>query len=137
MLRFFPIDSGNTSHVTNLVDLSYKAGAIIADFACWDDDPHWLRVQFPRVEIIRVLDEMPLSTEQNWEAATGDVAGHFAYRVEGAHFWLSQSEAFRSAYSNCSHYLFVTMDTCLDVISAEAPTFSLTPARWSELGLDA
>ena len=135
MLKFFPIDHGHViGIINNMVALSWRAPrtTVTADFI-HDDLDNWFRVEFESVEIIRILDDMPLSTEQDWESAEGHVNGHFAYRVEGAHFWLSQSEAFRACYYNSRHYRFLTDETCLDVVSQQAPRFSLIPARWDEL----
>ena len=49
-----------------------------ADFYFPEDANKRLRVAFPRVEITRTLDELPLSTEEP-EKWTGLKAEHFAY----------------------------------------------------------
>jgi hypothetical protein len=46
--------------------------------------------------IVRILDEMPLSIETDPSASQGLVPNHFAYRVEGAPFSVSQSEAWQA-----------------------------------------
>jgi hypothetical protein len=81
----------------------------------------------PRVEIIRTLDEMLLSTEEP-EKWVGLKADHFAYEVVDAHFWKSQSDAFKIVVKNLKHYVFITGWTCLDVISQHPPTFSVVDA---------
>lgn len=131
MKKFFPIYNEYSNYFTALVEVSWRHNLLIADFVIHEEN-HWLRVQFGDVEIFRVLDEMPLSTEEDWESGAGWIEGHCAYRVEDAHFWLSQSEAFRLSFAACHHYQFLTSDMCLDVIASNAPKFLLVPARWSE-----
>jgi len=97
-----------------------------ADFVIPGDDQQALRVQFGKTEIVRILDEMPLSTEGEDTKSTGLVSEHFAYRIEDSLFWKSQSEAFKAAVKNLRHYRFVTGWTCLDVISEQEPNISAT-----------
>jgi hypothetical protein len=112
-----------TSH-SDLFNLVLKGGALVADFLIPGDDQHALRVQFERVEIIRTLDEMPLSTEAD-TPSDGLLAEHFAYLVDGALFWNQQSEAFRIVNAKARHFRFVTGWTCLDVIAAGEPKLSV------------
>jgi hypothetical protein len=51
------------SSLSDLIALAWKDRGIIADFVIPNDDEHALRVQFDKTHIIRILDEMPLSTE--------------------------------------------------------------------------
>jgi hypothetical protein len=81
-----------------------------------------LRVAFPRVEITRTIDEIPLSTEED-EKWVGLKAEHFAYEVVDAHFWRSQSDV--RVHKDLKHYVFITGWSCLDVISRHPPTFSI------------
>lgn len=129
-IRYFaiPVPTSITSSVSNVValhyvGLDYGLGALSADFLT-DDEDHLLRVSFAETHIFRALDEMPLSTEgdEGWD---GHVPDHLAYRVQGAMFWLSQSEAFRTVYSAAEHYRFITGWTCLDVVAGDEPRFEI------------
>ena len=86
-----------------------------------------MRVQFERVEIFRVLEEFPLSTEESPQSFEGWSKTNFAYRMEGTAFWLSQSRAFRETHTKALHYRFITGDSSLDVIAEVVPTFSFVP----------
>lgn len=112
-------DSSNST----LVCLTWTRRGIVADFAI-PGSSDVLRVHFDSVLIIRVLDEMPLSTESEPSSDEGLVAHHFAYRVDGAHFWNSQSAIYREINPNAQHYCFVTGLDCLDVIANVPPEFS-------------
>jgi len=84
-----------------------------------------IRVAFDKVHIIRILDEMPLSTEAETKNE-GLVPNHLAYRVEGSMFRETQSEAFKKTKGKwAQHYRFVTGWTCLDVISDSPPAMSV------------
>jgi hypothetical protein len=132
MPTFKPIDSGVSmkSSLSTLDRLVLDGDALEADFFIPEDANKRLRVTFPRVEIMRTLDEMPLSTEEpeQWVALKAE---HFAYEVADAQFWRSQSSAFKMAVKDLKHYVFITGGTCLDVISRHPPTFSIVnaPAR--------
>ncbi len=106
---------------SNLLSCTYDEHVFVADFAIPGDASNVLRVEFTHMHIVRILDEMPLSTEEP-SPKQGLIPNHFAYVVEGALFWRSQSEAFRALWPNARHYRFVTGWTCLDVIANEAPT---------------
>src|SRR5712671_529568 len=129
MPTFKPIDSGVSmkSSLSTLDRLVLHGHALEADFYIAEDANKRLRVAFPRVEIARTLDEMPLSTEEP-EKWVGLKAEHFAYEVVDAHFWRSQSPAFKIAVNNLMHYVFITGGTCLDVISRHPPTFCIVNA---------
>ncbi|UAK25687.1 hypothetical protein [Sphingomonas nostoxanthinifaciens] len=89
------------------------------------DDEALLRVSFDRPCIVRLLDEMPLSTEEDETPNEGLVPEHFAYRLNGARFARLQSEAWKDVFGPVAHYQFVTGDTCMDVLSGGAPSFSV------------
>jgi hypothetical protein len=129
MPTFRPIDSGLSMKcsLSTLERLLLDGDALEADFRIPEDASKRLRVTFPHVEMTRTLDEMPLSTEGT-EKAVGLKPEHFAYEVEDAHFWRSQSDAFRIAFKDAKHYVFMTGWTCLDVISRHPPTFSIVNA---------
>lgn len=104
--------------------LTWRGRALVADFDIPQRD-RVLRVEFERVHIVRVLDEMPLSTENEPSPSEGLISNHFAYRVEDALFWLSQSPAFRDTAPNAKHYRFITGWTCLDVIADTPPLLTV------------
>jgi hypothetical protein len=68
---------------------------------------------------------MPLSTEEDIRADEGKISDHFAYRVEGAHFWETQSPTFKFTHEDVQHFRFITGSTCLDVLASSAPVFSI------------
>ncbi len=90
------------------------------------DEEHVFRVRFEKAEIVRLIDEMPLSTEAETQNE-GLVPDHLAYTVKNSSFWLSQSEALKIARPALRHYRFITGWTCLDVISESAPSFVINP----------
>ena len=90
-----------------------------------DDDTRALRVSFDRPCIVRLLDEMPLSTEEDDTPNVGLVAENFAYRLEGARFARMQSEAWKEISGPVNHYQFLTGWGCMDVLSGSSPTFAL------------
>lgn len=128
MIRFYPIDAGVPldSLRSDLVCLHWQEMA--ADFVIPGDDAHLLRVSFDSDAIIRVLDEMPLSTESDPTTWHGLVPNHFAYRVEGAAFVEQQSPTWREVIGAVHHFQFVTGNGCLDVVTSSAPEFSLVPS---------
>jgi hypothetical protein len=129
MPRYSPIDTGVPLQASksDLASLQWSANGIVADFFLPDDEAHLLRVSFDRQCIIRVLDEMPLSTEEADTPSEGLVAEHFAYRLEGAAFARIQSEAWKEVNSPVAHYQFVTGWACMDVLTAAAPVFAVVP----------
>ena len=94
-----------------------------------DDEDHLLRVSFNRQCIIRIFDEMPLSTEEADTPNERLVAENFAYRLEGAAFARIQSSAWKEVNSPVTHYQFVTGWACLDVLTAAAPEFAIVPRQ--------
>jgi hypothetical protein len=129
MPTFKPIDCGVSikSSLSTLDRLVLDGHGLEADFYIPGEVDKRLRVAFLSVEITRTLDEMPLSTEEP-EKRVGLKAEHFAYEVVDAHFWRSQSPAFKIVFENLKHYRFITGWTCLDVISRHPPAFSIVNA---------
>jgi hypothetical protein len=125
--KYHPIEQpiAIKTSLSDLINLVLKGRALVADFSIPGDDQHALRVQFETVEIIRTLDEMPLSTEAEDTPNNGLLSEHFAYLVDGALFWCQQSEAFRVVHSNARHFRFITGSTCLDVIAVVEPELSV------------
>jgi hypothetical protein len=110
---------------SDLVSFEWSTNGITADFILPDDDAHLLRVSFHKQCIIRILDEMPLSTEENDTPNVGLVSEHFAYRLEGAAFARLQSGAWQEVNAPVTHYQFVTGWACLDVLTAATPVFAV------------
>ena len=108
--------------------LHWRSGTLVADFEIPQDKFSLLRVRFDKAYIVRVLDEMPLSTEED-SPNQGSVREHFAYRVEGARFWNAQSETFKFTHKDAQHYRFVTGGNCLDVIAGAAPVIEPVPTN--------
>lgn len=125
MPTFFPIESPVAFQCVNseMKSLLWRDRGIVADFNI-PQSHNVLRVQFDHVHVLRVLDEMLISTE-NEPGSEGLVPNHFAYRVEGSLFWSSQSEVVREANPDAKHYRFITGWTCLDVISDRAPLLTV------------
>jgi hypothetical protein len=112
---------------SDLIAFEWRTDGITADFILPDDDTHALRVSFDRSCIVRLLDEMALSTEEEDTSSQGLVPNHFAYRLEGARFSRSQSEGWKGVEGPVTHYQFVTGWGCMDVISGGTPLFSVVP----------
>ena len=127
MPRYSPIDAGVPLQASrsDLASLRWSTNGIAADFILPDDDAHLLRVSFDKQRIIRILDEMPLSTEEDDTPNEGLVSEHFAYRLEGAAFSRLQSGAWKEVNAPVTHYQFVTGWACLDVLTAATPAFAV------------
>lgn len=125
-----PIKAGAAfpASASDLVDLRWGTHRLVAEFLIPGPVARVLRVGFDSECIVRILNEMPLSTEEEDSPDEGLKPDHFAYRVEGAAFARAQSEAWKQERGPVAHYRFITGGACLDVLSASAPTFSTT--RW-------
>jgi hypothetical protein len=133
MPKYEPLDAGVSlkSSGSDLVAFQWRTNGISADFSLPHDEAHLLRVSFDRPCIVRLLDEMPLSTEEDETPSEGLVSEHFAYRLNGARFARTQSEAWREVSGPVTHYQFVTGWACMDVLSSGTPTFSIVArAGW-------
>jgi hypothetical protein len=129
MPKYTPIEAPKIrSSLSDLAHFKWIGRSIVADFSMPDDEGHLLRVQFDKAEVVRILDEMPLSTEAESTPNEGLVKDHFAYSVEGAAFWQYQSDALKSVYPRLRHFRFVTGWTCIDILSDEVPAFLVMPA---------
>src|SRR4051794_33893268 len=112
--------------LSDLVTLTWEDQGISADFAIPGEALRALTVRFARTHVVRILDEMLLSTESADTPPEGLVPEHFAYLVEDSPYWKSQSEALKIVHSKARHYRFITGWTCLDVISDEEPIIMVT-----------
>ena len=129
MPKYIPIDTGVPlqASLSDLVSFNWATNGIPAHFLLPDDESRLLRVSFDRPCIIRILDEMPLSTEKDDTPNDGLVPEHFAYRLEGAAFARMQSCAWKELNSAVSHYQFITGWACLDVLTGATPAFAVVP----------
>jgi hypothetical protein len=73
---------------------------------------------------MRIIDEMTYSTEER-EKDVGIVAEGFAYQVIGGPLLDSVSEAAKFSYKPLSHFAFISLDNCLEVIANSFPQFDL------------
>jgi hypothetical protein len=127
MAKYFPLDAGVKFDCdkSDLLAIKWKLESLAADFLLPDAEGHALRVHFNGATIVRLLDEMPLSTEQGPTKNEGLVPRHFAYRVEGSTFADTQSEAWKQVHHPVRQYEFITGWGCMDVLSGAEPTFEV------------
>jgi hypothetical protein len=66
MSRYHPIDCGVRLQASrsDLASIEWSTNSLTLGFFLPDNEAHFLRVSFDRLCIIRVLDEMALSTEE-------------------------------------------------------------------------
>jgi hypothetical protein len=127
MPQYVPIETPVplASSRSDLAGFQWDNVGITADFLLPDDTEKIIRVTFNKPCIIRILDEMPLSTEKDNGPSQGLVPDHFAYRVEGSAFNDAQSEAWKVVNAPVTHYRFVTGWACMDVLSSGRPSFTV------------
>ena len=123
MPKYIPFQIGVEiqASLSDMIVLRWQKDSIIADFIIPRDELNVIRIQFDKVQIVRILDEMALSTEEEPTPKEGSVPEHFAYRVEGALLWQSQSDAMKIIHKAAQHFRFITGGTCLDVIASVPP----------------
>lgn len=131
MPRYFPIDAGVSFDCSqsDLLAIKWGTKGLSADFILPGVESRTLRVHFKGATIVRLLDEMPLSTEQQSTKNEGLVPRHFAYRVEGSTFADAQSEVWKEIHRPVCHYEFITGWGCMDVVSGTEPTFEVVDVR--------
>lgn len=122
-----PIDIGVPLRASesDLVSFQWSKNSTTADFILPDYENCVLRVSFNKQCIVRILDEMPLSTEENDKPNDGLVSDHFAYHLMEAAFYRIQSDAWKQSSGPVTHYRFVTGWACMDVLTAATPEFSV------------
>ena len=126
MVTYFPLDAGISFETVSADLLGFDWQSRCAEFAIPGDEEKVLRVSFRNDVIVRMLDEMALSTETDPATWDGLVPNHFAYRVEGDRFLEAQSEAWRYG-QQVEHYRFITGWGCLDALSSLPPDFAVIP----------
>lgn len=87
-----------------------------------------LKIHFGDADVVRVLDELFLDTEEHGIEKVGLKRDHFSYSMENSRFILAQSGFYRDMYPDAVHYRFVTGGACLDVLTRADPNFALV--RW-------
>lgn len=107
-----------------MVAFQWRYMGVTADFLLPHDLNHVLRIDFDRQCIIRILDEMPLSCEEDGPIS-GLVMNHLAYCVQDSRFAEAQSVAWKDVFGPMIHHRFITGATCLDVLSPVHPTFAV------------
>jgi hypothetical protein len=128
-MQYIPLEDVRVTIGVEPVDvLKVEPGlnSLSADFLLRDDTERALRVNFDCPTIVRLLDDMPLSTEQHPSELEGIVPYHFAYEVRGHPFLLSQSPVWTDQFRP-THYQFLTGDGCMDVLAPGQPKFCLVP----------
>lgn len=124
--KYFPIDAGVSFDCdqSDLLAIRWTSDSLSADFILPRTEERVLRVRFNGPTIVRLLDEMPLSTEEGTKNE-GLISRHFAYRVENSTFADTQSSAWKMACHPVSHYEFITGAGCMDVLSKAEPIFEV------------
>lgn len=112
---------------SDLIAFQWQTNGITADFILPDDDARALRVSFDRPCIVRLSDEMAVSTEEQDTPDEGLVPNHFAYQIEGTRFSRLQSETWKQVSGPVTHFQFATGWGCMDVLSGGSPSFSVIP----------
>jgi hypothetical protein len=81
---YHPIDTGVPlqASASDLALFEWSKNGLIVDFILPADESHVLRVSFDRECIVRLLDEMALSTEDDDSAREGLVHENFAYWLD-------------------------------------------------------
>lgn len=125
MIRYTPIDSGVYWN-SDLADLRYfDWQSQMAEWA-FPDGKSLVRVWFGAADlIVRILNEFPLSTENEARERHGLVPHNFAYLVEGDPFLTSQSKVWRELNGPVQHYCFLTGNGCMDTITSSTPRFEI------------
>ena len=122
---------------TDLLQFHYTPRSITAKFQIPRDWEHALNVHFRDTCIVRIMDEFSLDTEVETTPNEGRVPEQFAYRIEGAQFEQSQPNGFKRRFPTAKHYRFVAGPfTCLDVISAAEPKFSVVEYDYKDTPAD-
>lgn len=131
-IRYTPIDTGTSfnANVVNLDRFHCEIFAVFAEFRLPSGEGLALLVSFDNSCIVRLLDQMALSTEGDRKPCEGLVSDNFAYVVEGDPFASQQSELWREVNAPVRHYRFLTQATCVDVLSGAKPSFKVKSAGW-------
>jgi len=123
MITYHPIDCGASwdADWCDFRTIDLESG--IFEWSLERSEIQSVRVQFCCDFIVRILDELALSTESSPAEWRGLTPHHFAYEVEGDPFMTSQSEVWLSLNPGAKHYRFLTGSWCLDVVATNPPSF--------------
>jgi hypothetical protein len=130
---FKPIFTGLTirQDSCDLVDLNWQGpGRLSADFLTFSDQGEkssMVRVTFDRCVLARIIEEFVYSLDGD-EPATGIHTAGFAYAVEGCPLLDSHClpDVIQAASLNeLRQFDFISLNTCLQVISNKSPHFQL------------
>jgi len=95
----------------------------------WGAPKPLIAIRFDGVLTLRVLDETWLSTETSSSRWRG-IDGSFARTVEGAEYPTDKT-LMNEIAGPVTHYQFVSMNDCVDVLARDKPTAKLID--WNEL----
>ncbi|WP_447755784.1 hypothetical protein [Sphingopyxis fribergensis] len=131
MPNYKPIDAGVElkAVASDLVGFQWDTNGVVADFILPDQPERLLRVSFDLSCVVRILDEMALSTEEDDTPEEGRVPDHFAYEVTESRFSRLQSGLWKEVNSPVAHYQFVTGWACVDVLTRATPQFSVVERK--------
>lgn len=126
MINYDPIDCGHhwPGDWADLRSIDWVEGEFLWEVG--GETPLYVRVIFAGDIIVRILDEMALSTEVSLDECRGLSPHHFAYEVQGDSFFSTQSETWRLVNPGARHFRFLTGSACVDVISSNPPVFQIT-----------
>jgi hypothetical protein len=121
MAKFIPINCGLPIRQdrSSLSKLELSEGSLSAIF--WSPEIS-VKIMIRDVLGIRSLDEMIYSiySENGNEGITRE---GFAYAVEGSAVFPNITELSSYGWRNLGHYAFISLTTCLNVLSNQVPTF--------------
>jgi hypothetical protein len=110
----------------------HEGRKVRVDFLMPGDPERLLRLSLDSAEVVRLLDEMAISTEMD-TPMVGLVPDNLAYEVSGSAFWAQQSEALKLTRPKLRHYRFITGWTCLDALTEATPYFAVVQKSVGQL----
>ena len=122
MATFTPLSSGFSIRQSGceMVDLAWSDNHLEAVFKT--DAVAFVCVTFEQLVTARIVDEFIFSVD---EAKNGISAEGFAYTVADGAMLANLPEAVTRTYKNLRQYAFITLGSCLEVLSTEPPSFEL------------
>jgi hypothetical protein len=113
------------SSQSDIIDFHlYEGRKLRVDFLVPGDPERLLRLSLDSAEVVRLLDEMAISTEMD-APMVGLIPDNLAYEVSGSAFWAQQSEALKLTRPKLRHFRFITGWTCLDALTEATLSFSV------------
>ena len=103
----------------------FDAGKLHADITAKELWPKAVRISFDTVQSVRIVDEAAYSVSDGEHHFLSRET--FAFEIEGDEFFDKVLEYERFVKSSCglTHYAFLGVNDCLEVISIEKPIFSI------------